>query len=139
MIEKTLEKLLFACRWLLAPLYLGLALALIALGIKFFTEPTKHMHLNLILMYLGKNLMAVPMSEDESIHINCDPFVRSHQIHVQILQHRQLRTARVQANASTRNHGRSTISMRREIDVLDEARRMSEPRWRRAIGLQLGP
>ena len=38
MIEKTLEKLLFACRWLLAPLYLGLALALIALGIKFFQE-----------------------------------------------------------------------------------------------------
>jgi len=37
-IEKTLEKLLFACRWLLAPLYLGLALALIALGVKFFQE-----------------------------------------------------------------------------------------------------
>ncbi|HEY1283528.1 MAG TPA: TIGR00645 family protein, partial [Steroidobacteraceae bacterium] len=27
---------LYACRWLLAPLYLGLALGLIALGIKFF-------------------------------------------------------------------------------------------------------
>ena len=38
MIEKTLERLLFACRWLLAPLYLGLSLGLIVLGIKFFQE-----------------------------------------------------------------------------------------------------
>ena len=38
MIEKALERLLFACRWLLAPLYLGLALALLVLGIKFFQE-----------------------------------------------------------------------------------------------------
>ena len=38
MIERNLERLLFACRWLLAPLYLGLALALIVLGIKFFQE-----------------------------------------------------------------------------------------------------
>ncbi len=38
MVEKYLERLLFACRWLLAPVYLGLALALIALGIKFFQE-----------------------------------------------------------------------------------------------------
>jgi uncharacterized protein (TIGR00645 family) len=38
MLEKSIEKLLFACRWLLAPLYLGLSLALIVLGIKFFQE-----------------------------------------------------------------------------------------------------
>jgi len=38
MIERAVERLLFACRWLLAPLYLGLALALIALGVKFFQE-----------------------------------------------------------------------------------------------------
>ncbi len=38
MLESFIEKLLFACRWLLAPLYLGLALALIALGVKFFQE-----------------------------------------------------------------------------------------------------
>jgi len=38
MIEKFLERLLFACRWLLAPMYIGLALALVALGIKFFQE-----------------------------------------------------------------------------------------------------
>ena len=38
MLEKPIERLLFACRWLLAPLYLGLALALLVLGIKFFQE-----------------------------------------------------------------------------------------------------
>ena len=38
MVEKFLENLLFACRWLLAPLYLGLSLALVVLGIKFFQE-----------------------------------------------------------------------------------------------------
>lgn len=38
MIEKNIERLLFASRWLLAPLYLGLSLALIALGVKFFME-----------------------------------------------------------------------------------------------------
>jgi uncharacterized protein (TIGR00645 family) len=38
MVERTIEKLLFASRWLLAPVYLGLSLALAALGIKFFQE-----------------------------------------------------------------------------------------------------
>jgi uncharacterized protein (TIGR00645 family) len=38
MLEKVLERTLFACRWLLAPLYLGLSLGLIALGVKFFQE-----------------------------------------------------------------------------------------------------
>jgi uncharacterized protein (TIGR00645 family) len=38
MVENFVEKLLFACRWLLAPVYLGLSLALIALGVKFFQE-----------------------------------------------------------------------------------------------------
>jgi uncharacterized protein (TIGR00645 family) len=37
-MEKTIEKLLFASRWILAPVYLGLSLALVALGIKFFME-----------------------------------------------------------------------------------------------------
>ncbi len=37
-MERTIEKTLFASRWLLAPIYLGLALTLIALGIKFFQE-----------------------------------------------------------------------------------------------------
>lgn len=38
MLERSIETLLFACRWLLAPIYLGLSLALIALGMKFFQE-----------------------------------------------------------------------------------------------------
>src|SRR5579859_963675 len=38
MLERTVEKLLFACRWLLAPMYLGLSLALLALAVKFFQE-----------------------------------------------------------------------------------------------------
>lgn len=37
-MEQFIEKTLFASRWLLAPLYLGLSLALVALGIKFFQE-----------------------------------------------------------------------------------------------------
>ena len=38
MLERFVERLLFACRWLLAPIYLGLAIALFALGVKFFQE-----------------------------------------------------------------------------------------------------
>ena len=38
MIERFIENLLYGCRWLLAPLYLGLALGLLALGVKFFQE-----------------------------------------------------------------------------------------------------
>lgn len=37
-LEYLFEKLLFASRWLLAPIFLGLSLALIALGVKFFVE-----------------------------------------------------------------------------------------------------
>ena len=38
MLERSIEKLLFACRWLLAPMYLGLSLALLGLTVKFFQE-----------------------------------------------------------------------------------------------------
>jgi uncharacterized protein (TIGR00645 family) len=38
MLERPIEKVLFASRWILAPVYLGLSLALVALGIKFFQE-----------------------------------------------------------------------------------------------------
>lgn len=38
MLERTIERLLFASRWLLAPVYLGLSIALLALGVKFFQE-----------------------------------------------------------------------------------------------------
>src|SRR5262249_5326591 len=38
MLERAVERLLFACRWLLAPMYLGLSLALVGLAVKFFQE-----------------------------------------------------------------------------------------------------
>jgi uncharacterized protein (TIGR00645 family) len=38
MIERFVERLFFASRWLVAPVYLGLSIALIVLGIKFFAE-----------------------------------------------------------------------------------------------------
>jgi uncharacterized protein (TIGR00645 family) len=37
-LEKFIERTLFASRWLLAPMYLGLSLALVTLSIKFFIE-----------------------------------------------------------------------------------------------------
>ena len=38
MIERIAEKFLYASRWLLAPIYLGLSFALLLLGLKFFQE-----------------------------------------------------------------------------------------------------
>jgi uncharacterized protein (TIGR00645 family) len=37
-MEKLIERMLFASRWLLAPIYLGLSLSLVVLVIKFFAE-----------------------------------------------------------------------------------------------------
>ncbi|WP_102795541.1 TIGR00645 family protein [Bowmanella denitrificans] len=37
-MEKLVEKLIYSSRWIMAPIYLGLSLALLALGIKFFQE-----------------------------------------------------------------------------------------------------
>lgn len=37
-LEKSIEKLMYASRWVLAPVYLGLSLALCALSLKFFQE-----------------------------------------------------------------------------------------------------
>ena len=37
-LEQVTEKALFSSRWILAPIFLGLSLALLALGIKFFQE-----------------------------------------------------------------------------------------------------
>jgi uncharacterized protein (TIGR00645 family) len=37
-MERTIERLLLASRWILAPVYLAMSLALIALSIKFFQE-----------------------------------------------------------------------------------------------------
>lgn len=38
MIERIAESLLYASRWLLAPIYMGLSLALILIALKFFQE-----------------------------------------------------------------------------------------------------
>ena len=38
MFERWIEKSLFASRWILAPIYLGLTLAMLAVGVKFFQE-----------------------------------------------------------------------------------------------------
>ena len=38
MLEKSFERLMYASRWLLAPIYIGLSLGLLVLGIKFFQE-----------------------------------------------------------------------------------------------------
>ncbi|MFS1704045.1 TIGR00645 family protein [Aestuariibacter sp. GS-14] len=37
-MEAWVERVMYASRWLLAPIYFGLSLALVALGIKFFQE-----------------------------------------------------------------------------------------------------
>ncbi|MFZ9963284.1 MAG: TIGR00645 family protein [Burkholderiales bacterium] len=37
-MDAIVERIMYASRWLLAPIYLGLSLALVALGIKFFQE-----------------------------------------------------------------------------------------------------
>jgi len=37
-VERFIENLIYRSRWFLAPIYLGLSLAVIALGVKFFAE-----------------------------------------------------------------------------------------------------
>jgi uncharacterized protein (TIGR00645 family) len=37
-MERIFERLMYASRWVMAPIYLGLSLVLIALGVKFFQE-----------------------------------------------------------------------------------------------------
>lgn len=37
-MEKVFERLMYASRWIMAPIYLGLSLVLLGLGIKFFQE-----------------------------------------------------------------------------------------------------
>ena len=37
-MEKAFESFMYASRWILAPIYLGLSIALLLLGIKFFEE-----------------------------------------------------------------------------------------------------
>ena len=37
-MERLIENTMYASRWLLAPIYLGLSLAVLLLGLKFFQE-----------------------------------------------------------------------------------------------------
>lgn len=37
-MERIIEKLMYSSRWIMAPIYLGMSLILLALGIKFFQE-----------------------------------------------------------------------------------------------------
>ncbi len=52
-MENTIERMFYASRWLLAPIYLGLSLALLALGVKFFQE----------LFHLVPQLLAISESD----------------------------------------------------------------------------
>ncbi|CCQ09340.1 Putative inner membrane protein (Fragment) [Pseudoalteromonas luteoviolacea B = ATCC 29581] len=52
-LEALVEQLMYSTRWLLAPIYFGLSLALIALGIKFFQE----------LFHLLPNILAIKEAE----------------------------------------------------------------------------
>ena len=56
--ETIFEKLLFMSRWILAPIFLGLSLALIALGFKFFQEAL-HIFQELISMDEGAMVLKV--------------------------------------------------------------------------------
>jgi uncharacterized protein (TIGR00645 family) len=49
MIERFVERALFASRWILAPVYLGLSVALLALAVKFFQELV-HLYSDLLTM-----------------------------------------------------------------------------------------
>jgi uncharacterized protein (TIGR00645 family) len=50
MIERFVERLFFSSRWLLAPVYLGLSVALVVLGIQFFQELY---HAVLLVLHVG--------------------------------------------------------------------------------------
>lgn len=43
-MENVVEKLIYRSRWVLAPIYLGLSLAVLALGLKFFQEVYHLLH-----------------------------------------------------------------------------------------------
>ncbi len=53
MIERLIEKMLFSSRWILAPVYIGMSLALVALGVKFFQE----------LFHVLTHILTMPESE----------------------------------------------------------------------------
>ncbi|BBG59158.1 Predicted membrane protein [Providencia rustigianii] len=52
-MEKFFERMMYASRWLLAPVYLGLSLALLALTIKFFQE----------MFHILPNILSIPEAD----------------------------------------------------------------------------
>ncbi len=57
-LEHFVEKAVYRSRWLLAPIYLGLSLALLALGVKFFQEAF-HMLPNILAMKEADMILVV--------------------------------------------------------------------------------
>lgn len=57
-MEKVLEQALYRSRWLLAPIYLGLAIALVALILKFFQEAA-HLILHVTTINEAKMILSV--------------------------------------------------------------------------------
>jgi uncharacterized protein (TIGR00645 family) len=56
-MENLIERLLFSSRWLLAPVYLAMSLALVALGAEFFLE----------LYHVGYSMLAGELSEADLV------------------------------------------------------------------------
>ena len=57
-MEQLIERGLYRARWLLAPIYLGLSLALVALAIKFFQE-VAHLLLNILSLKEADMILSV--------------------------------------------------------------------------------
>lgn len=57
-METVVERMLYRARWILAPIYLGLSVALIALGIKFFQE-IFHLFLHILEMKEADMILVV--------------------------------------------------------------------------------
>lgn len=57
-MEQLIERALYRARWLLAPIYLGLSLALVALAIKFFQEVV-HLLLNILVLTEADMVLSV--------------------------------------------------------------------------------
>jgi uncharacterized protein (TIGR00645 family) len=65
-MERIVERLFFASRWLLAPIYLGLSVALIVLGIQFFMELYHSFELVLGLAPAGYDELGNPIAAVEA-------------------------------------------------------------------------
>ncbi len=66
MLERIIERLLYASRWLLAPVYLGLSLTLIAIAFKFFYE-IYHLFSHILVMDESEMVLVVLAMIDLSL------------------------------------------------------------------------